>query len=226
MLKLKFIKTIAIICFCLSAQIPLAEAKEISRRPVVHQAAQRYSESQARHHWRVKYSGRFEVYYVDKYIDVDKIFQEMCAELKIHLNVNGTKIKVFIGNGYAYAQPGAFRIVVSNEKQLRHELAHLLFCQINKNAPLILQEAVAIYAENPEAVRQEDLEFSQIAETAKAQSRAVKAFGYSENQQYRACAGWVKGIVEKEGLEKFKEFFRSADHSHNLCRAYERVYQK
>ena len=187
--------------------------------------------------WQVKNTEHFVVMYKDRYFDPEPVLENLTEKFDIQAVISGIKIKLFINDSSAYTIVGAKTIYASDERALIHELTHVLFLQLNRNAPMSLAEGIAIYAEAQEQVHIPPVEVKELitaendfGRTSKASSgRSVygmQANRSKERQLYAKGFCFVNSIVGKKGIEAFKEFYKKCHSVESLQTAWDKVYGK
>lgn len=175
--------------------------------------------------------------YKDRYFDPELVLENLIEKFDIQPVISGIKIKLFIDDGSAYTIVGAKTIYASDERALMHELAHVLFLQLNHNAPMSLTEGIAIYAEPQEQVHIPQVEVKElitaendvrrISKTSSGRSvYGMQANRSKERQLYAKGFGFVNSIVSKKGIEAFKEFYKKCHSVERLQTAWDEVYGK
>lgn len=187
--------------------------------------------------WQVKSTEHFKVMYKDRYFDPEPVLEELTTKFGIKPIISGIKIRLFIDDDSGYTIVGAKTIYASDERVLRHELAHILFLQLNRNAPRSLAEGIAKYAEVPGQfpTSSVDIEELIVAEndfrrvSKKSSGRRVygmQANRIIERQLYSKGLCFVNSIINQKGIEAFKEFYKKCHSVENLQTAWNEVYGK
>lgn len=187
--------------------------------------------------WQVKSTEHFRVMYKDRYFDPEPVLEELIAKFGIKPVISGIKIKLFIDEDSGYTIVGAKTIYASDERVLRHELAHVLFLQLNRNAPRSLAEGIAIYAEFPEQVHIPPVDVEELIATeddfkrVSKKSSGRRVYGMQANksvekQLYSKGFYFVNSIINEKGIEAFKEFYKKCRSVERLQIAWDEVYGK
>ena len=187
--------------------------------------------------WQVKNTEHFVVMYKDRYFDPEPVLKNLTAKFDIQPIISGIKIKLFIVDDLSYTIVGTKIIHASDERVLRHELAHVLFLQLNRNAPMSLAEGIAIYAEAQEQVHippvdvkeliAAENDFRRVSKTSSSRSiYGIQANRSTEKQLYSKGFCFVNSIISKRGIEAFKEFYKKCHSVESLQRAWDGVYGK
>lgn len=187
--------------------------------------------------WQVKDTEHFRVMYKDRYFDPEPVLENLIAKFNIRPIISGIKIRLFIDQDLSYTIVGAKTIYASDEMVLRHELAHVLFLQLNRNAPMSLTEGIAIYAETQGQVHASLVEvkeliaaendFRKVSKTSAGRSvYGRESKRGREKQLYAKGFGFVNSIISKNGMEAFKEFYTKCHGVENLQKAWNEVYGK
>lgn len=188
-------------------------------------------------HWNQKSTKHFEVMYNDKYFDPERVLEMLSEKFNIPLIIAGVKIKLFIDEGQAYTIVGAKTIYAGDEVALAHELAHVLFLQLNRNAPLSIREGIAIYAELPAQPYLPRVDVKEIIALESNFNRVSKKSTASnvyarQNQRSRESQLFAKGlcfvanIIRDKGIDAFKEFYKRCSNIQAIQTAWDRVYSQ
>lgn len=185
--------------------------------------------------WQVKKTEHFKVMYKDRYFDPEPVLENIVAKFDIKPVISGIKIELFIDDAASYTVVGAKIIHASDEVILRHELAHLLFLQLNPHAPVGLAEGIAIYAATPEESYTSCVDVKELIaaendsrRTSKISS-ARRIYGMQTNrgiekQLYAKGFSFVNNIINQRGIEAFKEFYKKCHSVERLQAAWDEVY--
>lgn len=186
--------------------------------------------------WRRKCTKNFCVMYKDKYIDPEKILCELSEKFGIKPRISGIKIKVFIQEGRAYMKPGSKKVYVWDEAGLRHELTHILFCQINRHAPFAIREGIAVYAQYKESPRLPKVDVTEIVKLEKELERVPKSrrnngvYGGRSNRTiekmlYEKGHCFVANLIKEKGIENFKKFYKKCSGNYRIEKAWKEIYK-
>jgi stage II sporulation protein D len=94
------------------------------------------------------------------------------------------------------------------ESTLRHELLHMVLeSQASPKAPLWLREGLAIYLENPLAVKPITTDVA----TLDGRLRSAKTEA-EMRAAYRECAGAVADLIARRGLPTVLEWLKNGQH--------------
>jgi hypothetical protein len=182
--------------------------------------------------WHTRNTEHFSVMYQDKYIDPEKVLLELCEEFNIQPRIAGRKIKVFIQEGHAHMKPGKKEIHVWDYTDLRHELTHVLFYQINRNVPFSIREGIATYAQylGSEKVTAIDIDglvslekqFVKVP-SGKTYNRAYAQSSKKtiESKLYNQGYHFVAYYIQEKGIEEFKDFYKKCSNLSNLRSAWQ-----
>ncbi len=187
--------------------------------------------------WNQRNTKHFVVMYRDKYFDPEQVLERLSAKFGIQPVIAGIKIKLFINNGLAYTIVGAKTIYAGDENALAHELTHVLFIQLNPNAPMSIREGIAVYAEFLQEPRVPTVDVNEIIALEKNYSKISRistgGAAYSrtarrkiESQFYAKGLCFVANIIRNRGIDAFKEFYKKCSHSQTVQKAWDEVYAK
>lgn len=185
-------------------------------------------------HWHQKSTEHFIVFYNNKYIDPESILKMLSMKFNIQPIISGIKIKLYIDDGRGSTIVGAKSIRVDNEKTLIHELTHLLFSQLNPNAPRSIAEGIAIYAESEEQLDTPKVAIKEIIEAEKnflrtSFNRDANDMQPNENAEaelYKKGFYFVNNFIKERGIEAFKEFYRNCQGIESMQEVWEQAYGK
>lgn len=180
--------------------------------------------SQRRPTWHRKETRHFTVFYQERYIDCEKVYGQLASELGIELKSRIQKVKVFIQPGRAYAVPQQRKLFCWDVAGLRHELTHLLFYQLSRSAPIVLQEGVATYKQANSYLRALDVGLEEMLDLEANSVETKNVLSSDEGKLYRCSSAWVGRLIEGYGIEKFKEFYRLCKNESRIKKVYEQIY--
>jgi len=187
--------------------------------------------------WSQRSTEHFLVMYRDKYFDPEPVLQRLSTKFEIQPIIAGIKIKLFINDGLAYTIVGAKTIYAGDENALAHELTHVLFIQLNPNAPMSIREGIAVYAEFLQEPRVPVVDINEIIALEKNYSRISRmstgTATYSrtarrkiESQFYAKGLCFVANIIRNRGINAFKEFYKKCSNIQSIQRVWDEVYAK
>ena len=174
--------------------------------------------------------------YREKYMDPEPILENLSKKFGIKPNFSGCKIKVFIQKNSACISPSLKKIYAWDKAELRHELTHLLFYQLNKQAPFSLREGIAIYGEvNNNIGYASKVKLESILDLEKAYQK-IKSLSKNlyrrrptqslESKLYSQGFSFVNFLIRKKGIEVFKEFYKKCKGFYNIKEAYQYFYKE
>lgn len=186
--------------------------------------------------WKQKSTPHFIVMYRDRYFDPEQVFESVSIKFGIQALIAGIKIKLFIDDGQAYTIVGAKTIYAGNEVALTHELTHVLFLQLNRNAPLSITEGIAVYAEYQQEPNLPRVDVQQIIALERDFRRASKVKSsqniYARRSQrsinsqlYAKGLCFVSNIIRDKGIETFKKFYKECSSPEDIEGAWNKIYQ-
>lgn len=186
--------------------------------------------------WNQKSTSHFIVMYRDKYFDPEQVLESISLKFGIQPLIAGIKIKFFIDNGQAYTVVGAKTIYAGNAAALAHELAHVLFLQLNRNAPLSIREGIAEYAEYQQEPNLPRVDIKEIIALERDLKRASKGKGTQDiygrrsqgkiySQLYAKGLCFVTNIIRDKGIETFKKFYKECSSLEDIEEAWNQIYQ-
>lgn len=185
--------------------------------------------------WNQKSTPHFIVMYRDRYFDPEQVLESVSIKFGIQPLIAGIKIKLFIDDSQAYTIVGTKTIYAGNEVALAHELAHVLFLQLNRNAPLSIREGIAVYAEyqqEPNLPRVEikeiialERDFRKVSKGKSGQdiyARRSQRKAYSQLYAKGLC--FVTSIIRDKGIETFKKFYKECSGLEDIEEAWNQIY--
>lgn len=186
--------------------------------------------------WNQKSTPHFIVMYRDRYFDPEQVLESVSKKFAIQPLIAGIKIKLFIDDGQAYTIVGAKTIYAGDEVALAHELAHVLFLQLNRNAPLSIREGIAVYAEyqkEPNLPRVDIKEIIALERDLRRASKGKSSKGiYARKSQrstysrlYAKGLCFVTSIIRDKGIEAFKKFYQECSSLEDIEEAWNQIYQ-
>lgn len=188
-------------------------------------------------HWNQRSTEHFVVMYKDKYFDPEQVLERLSAKFGIQSVIAGIKIKLFIKDGLAYTIVGAKTIYANDEGALAHELTHVLFLQLNRNAPISIREGIAVYAELQQETHVPAVDIKEIIALERDYSKVFRTSTardtYSrivqrkiESQFYAKGFCFVANIIRDRGIDAFKEFYKKCSSNQAIQTAWGQVYGK
>jgi hypothetical protein len=186
--------------------------------------------------WQQKDTEHFVVMYKDRYFDPEQVLKNLSEKFGIPPIISGIKIRLFIDDDSPYTIVGAKIIHACDEQALVHELTHVLFIQLNRNAPRSMAEGIAVYAQAQETVNAPYVDVREIIAIEKDFNRGFRTSAgrgvyarqgtrSKEKQLYSEGFCFVKNIISKRGIEAFKEFYKKCSSAGNMQTAWDQVYK-
>lgn len=186
--------------------------------------------------WNQKSTPHFIVMYRDRYFDPEQVLESVSKKFAIQPLIAGIKIKLFIDDGQAYTIVGAKTIYAGNEVALAHELTHVLFLQLNRNAPVSIREGIAVYAEYQKEPNLPRVDIKEIIALERDFRRASKGKSTQDiygrrsqrkiySQLYAKGLYFVTNIIRDKGIETFKKFYKECSGLEDIEEAWNQIYQ-
>lgn len=184
--------------------------------------------------WHEKSTEHFVIYYREKYFDPEPVLQGLLDKVGLQPVISGIKIRLFIEDGQAYTAVGTKSIHAADARTLTHELTHLLFLQLNRNAPRSISEGIALYMESGGKIKPRKVEVKEIIEAemnfltspAKYNKYGQLPVQDTDAELYSKGLYFVNGIIKDKGMEVFKEFYRNCHSVEGLQKAWEGLNRK
>lgn len=185
--------------------------------------------------WKQKSTPHFLVMYRDRYFDPEQVLESVSLKFGIQPLIAGIKIRLFIDDGRAYTIVGTKTIYAGNALALAHELAHVLFLQLNRDAPVSIREGIAVYAEyqqepNLPRVGLKEIialerDFRRLSKGKSGQDiYARRSQNKAYSQLYAKGLCFVAAIIRDKGIETFKKFYQECSGPEDIEKAWNKIY--